>query len=931
MNVFFKVNERTGMKKAYLFVILFLFAGMLSLSVYAGTGVKAYAAENIIELSGSDNDGNMMEFELSYGTEGIVRLGRKMYVALSAENTSGAVLDGSFTVRLYDEQNKGIAYSKEVEFYSDGSDISQAGIAVPMDDMYVLMQVLFESDDGVTYVNAKVPLTPLNYGENNVIGVLGKDESAAEKLCFLSGYGCYLAYAPKTDLADADILDVFDILVTDDAYLKALDDEEKDSLNEFTDRGGSLVIYHNDDSFEAGKDESVTAINYINDNTFVLHTDYSQKLVSYAAVNMPVLLGVSDSDGLNEALTSIDTYESNYSYMKEEKDTIKISTAGKSAMDNVYLGSSMLDGEIVSNIDTLARYRNIYNMLDTDGSNSYESELAGLNFDASSLKNIVSHDSVCLLAGFTNGNGNILCFPFDISVPQESLNDMKKPYLLFYSQILFTIKQNVSKTKSSQLSNEEYGTSSEFTQNSFYVNRTTNKKIYVLPYALILAVYVILILPLAFIIFKKIRKTGLFLFTVPVSAVLFSALIFVLGKGTRITRPYTNYMNIAIMDTGKGTVNGNVSLALSYPDNLSHTLSLSGVDELYCGSSSFNTYYQDFSNDSAYDGISYENVHIKEPETQINKDGDDVTLTTSGITAFSDTPVSFSYSHGTDSKIAGGSVKLTENGIEGYVENYTSTDIENVFVYSDAAIAKVGTLKAGSKIDVSSLKQQYITGDDSIYYKKFWEELTDNQDVSDEEFTEYENVYISIKNAVTTGSKSFIIIADTDLAENPLLDVSGMDNKGDDFLLIPLEAAENGDEGFISDISEYCSDSSAGTYNSDYSYLTESAIYETYDLPDDINITSVDVLDFFNCIYDESVGFYGNISLYNYRTDSYDVIYSLEFDNKNKSDGDVEIVISEGLSDYISSDNVIMAEINPAISTTSLVPHPHISAEYTKG
>ena len=87
-------------------------------------------------------------------------------------------------------------------------------------------------------------------------------------------------------------------------------------------------------------------------------------------------------------------------------------------------------------------------------------------------------------------------------------------------------------------------------------------------------------------------------------------------------------------------------------------------------------------------------------------------------------------------------MKLTENGIEGYVENYTSTDIENVFVYSDAAIAKVGTLKAGSKIDVSSLKQQYITGDDSIYYKKFWEELTDNQDVSDEEFTEYENVYI---------------------------------------------------------------------------------------------------------------------------------------------------------------------------------------------
>ena len=70
---------------------------------------------------------------------------------------------------------------------------------------------------------------------------------------FLSGYGCYLAYAPKTDLADADILDVFDILVTDDAYLKALDDEEKDSLNEFTDRGGSLVIYHNDDSFEAGR------------------------------------------------------------------------------------------------------------------------------------------------------------------------------------------------------------------------------------------------------------------------------------------------------------------------------------------------------------------------------------------------------------------------------------------------------------------------------------------------------------------------------------------------------------------------------------------------------------------------------------------------------------------------------------------------------
>ena len=67
------------------------------------------------------------------------------------------------------------------------------------------------------------------------------------------------------------------------------------------------------------------------------------------------------------------------------------------------------------------------------------------------------------------------------------------------------------------------------------------------------------------------------------------------------------------------------------------------------------------------------------------------------------------------------------------------------------------------------------------------------------------------KNAVTTGSKKLHNNCRYRIAENPLLDVSGMDNKGDDFLLIPLETAENGDEGFISDISEYCSDSSAGT------------------------------------------------------------------------------------------------------------------------
>ena len=95
------------MKKAYLFVVLFLFAGMLSLSVYTGTGVKAYTAENIIELSGSDNDGNMMEFELSYGTEGMSQAWKKNVCCAFSRKHVRSSLRQQFTVRLYDEQNKG--------------------------------------------------------------------------------------------------------------------------------------------------------------------------------------------------------------------------------------------------------------------------------------------------------------------------------------------------------------------------------------------------------------------------------------------------------------------------------------------------------------------------------------------------------------------------------------------------------------------------------------------------------------------------------------------------------------------------------------------------------------------------------------------------------------------------------------------------------
>lgn len=386
----------------------------------------------------------------------------------------------------------------------------------------------------------------VDYGADTIY--TGIYSSRVHKLGYLDGRDSKLFYLKRSDFAaDYKALDLFDLIVVSNRDMRKLSKGQIKALGAWVKRGGSLVLADSGRGQELepfqggllklsvnGKKKIKTSLGLeISDLELVQRRvvekrreEKVEKVQDFLEKNLPVSLYDNWSreiDNLEEAAYCLDESEEIYSYLREKF------TAAQLKQDlNLELEEEereeIREGVSVSHITRKWR------SLTVDGAEP-----------------ILSEKNRVLLQKVSVGLGNVIVSGCSLSLDASHWD-------VLGIQLKETLLAHLTSWKQRQLLRE--GTM-VFPQDNYIckqglsvteMDNLPNLKLYIV----ILSVYVLLIGPVFFLFYRRRGKTMSLWMAVPVCSLCFTIIIYLMGTGTRIRRPYVNYLSqIQLGDQGE--------------------------------------------------------------------------------------------------------------------------------------------------------------------------------------------------------------------------------------------------------------------------------------------------------------------------------------------------------------------------------------------
>lgn len=201
--------------------------------------------------------------------------------------------------------------------------------------------------------------------------------------------------------------------------------------------------------------------------------------------------------------------------------------------------------------------------LATNGDNKSESKLEVLTLNIKDSTAVLEDRNVKLVQAHSKGKGVVGILSFDLG---------KAPFVNWSNNTAFMEKvlELVNPALTSPNSSMDLG--SFFRNNTYAIQEAVNQfsemaAARTSSYYLILFLYVLFVAPISYFILKKLDKREWMWLTVPVLAIIFGALVFVTGTGTRSSKITTNMISYvtldksgsAYADTFVGVLNANKS------------------------------------------------------------------------------------------------------------------------------------------------------------------------------------------------------------------------------------------------------------------------------------------------------------------------------------------------------------------------------------
>lgn len=829
----------------------------------------------------TDKEDNL-SLSVSYGYDNTAKYGRYVSVTGNIKNNGEVEFTGSFECLI--PKTKGNALYAE-NFTVEAGESKRVSLIIPVIDDTGYLQVKLLNKKKKEVLEHKFRLTFGNYDKSIYAGVLTDNKEDLSYLGTLNLKPFYLTadMLPENYLG----LDLLDVLIINNFDVSKLGSKQIEAIKEWVYQGGTLVLtagaYDKEIKEAFGGDFGVgIGSRKAEENTSFLTSGNDLKVLKQYILDYQK----------GRRLFYQELIEKSSQKLSDSSDTNLLAGVGK--LYSEYSPDEWSEEEIAA--------------LKTQ---TVTKQIADITLDNG--VNLVAENKNTLMLCAKERYGKVELIAFDIGLGQEQQ--------AIGLSIIRQIAENISEVKRSQLDNEYYG----WYMNDGQINNIASLKPKKVPatyiYVIIILLYLFLSGPLTYLCLKRKKKQGYGLLTVSVLSVIFALILFIIGTGTRITRPYADYLRVKdYTQTGMDRI----EVALTMPNNYDYTLNLTKRFPLVELSDS-NPYASSYGTDKKF--INYNDINKR-----IQFDSNGIKLQITDNTAFS--PVYFQEDFVSEKQEGGLVCNLvhTGNGISGTIINYFDYTISNAILLCDEHLINIGEIKKDEAITIKDNSGYYLNSVDDLYDTSLVKSLTGLQE---EGKNRNENVRLNllirdmIANNYSQGYFTDCLIG----YRQPDLKDSEGEGEGDEFLNqlasmmqvagtemvkipVTVNKKSNGRE-FVSSIDPYVQleGSSMGTYYISR-YILNDSLLLSYQFPEKEKIKSFTFLRNQNLKGNSKYtqNFNGTVYFLNVDTGKYEEVFTDNYDTEIDA------------SKYLTGNNILTVRFRQEAAIQNYqVVLPHIS------
>ncbi len=624
--------------------------------IKTNTELQVNMSENVEEPQAEmwiDYEGGSLWLKLYYGQDGMLRVGRDAYV--TAELAAyGTGFEGMLQLLMLNEQENHVAYEEEIVVAADAR--AAAEIVLPMNLLTGALHLTLTDFDGTTLVERLLYPEIVNLGTYLNVGICLPEGDAD----YLSSFGNKIEYIAKSNFEnDYRALDAYDVILVEEEDMVTLGETASEALSHWVAQGRILII-------TAAENEEETEKSVLN-------------------------LGLQENvivQGLIEQISSHEATRNNVIVQNEEYRNKYGSLAKQTYIGESMLGSVLvnaLSDEAVKKGVTVPEWRNTawWNTLSAEPVILWEER------------------GLPIIQQLEYGEGVVEYLAFSARAAKQEI------YPLFYYRLAELLYSHLPSRLATQLQCEQYGMEMDTPVYLLEYFEEKGERIKVLPYVVILMVYLCICLPLLYWWMKRKGMSKYLWGVFPAAAMLFLMIIYGVGRKTRIEQAFCTYLNV--LDCTGDVVQGSVYFDVSLPTHQEEELVLKADAQVSFADSVFRNYEVEWDVEPVLPEhiLQERNARL----TVFEKEGKTY-LTLQDVSAFSRTTIWAEYTPEILPKVPV-NVQRKENKLVGEIANETEIEIFGGVLYAEGQWAAIGQMHAGEKKQIADLPQQSIEYEES--------------------------------------------------------------------------------------------------------------------------------------------------------------------------------------------------------------------------
>ena len=473
---------------------------------------------------------------------------------------------------------------------------------------------------------------------------------------------------------------------------------------------------------------------------------------------------------------------------------------------------------------------------------------------------IVNSNENELVYSLDRGAGKILITAFDLGLePFISSNDA----VIMLQDML---KGTFDKIYEGNYQGGYYSASYEVS--NLLGNIPVDNTVSTLTLGIVLGVYAILVGIVIYLILKKMEKRDLIWGLIPITAIVFTVMIYFLGSKTKIKDVIVNSTNIISVDEdGRGQINSYIGIASKNKGNIKiekeEDLKMQYIsdDYYYYGEKNYNgktlRVKTTYTNDNSYFTVANNNV------AEVNKfkiSGKEIVMPKVENT-----------------------LSIKDGKLEGTIKNNLDSDIKKLVIVSGKTVWDLGQVNKGEEISIADLDNNassgllgYANSLSNEYYESRWNDQIDSKDPKFKNIQRYVSLFnlLEYEGYLEATTK---IIAITDLPVDYNLDLESKSISNYNLTAVIQEANidfkdESGNISFPEGYFSYTVSELDNRVDYDYydGYIYgEGEIVLDYKIDDNVDVKEI-TINVYTDQWSYQYGLNGEYYIYNYNTNEYE-------------------------------------------------------------